>query len=65
MLEIFVTVLLIAWVLGLLSSYTLGGGIHLCLALALVFIAIKLVRRRSVSPARPIPARVKRDQSFG
>ena len=47
MLEISITVLFIAWLLGLLSSYTLGGAIHLCLALALVFLAIRLARRRT------------------
>ena len=46
MLEICVTVLLIVWLLGLLSSYTLGGAIHLCLVLALAFLAIKVARRR-------------------
>lgn len=47
MLEISITVLLIAWLLGLLSSYTLGGAIHLCLVLAVVFLAVRLARRRS------------------
>lgn len=47
MLEIAAIVLLIAWLLGFLSSYTLGGAIHVCLALALVIIALKLARRRS------------------
>ena len=47
MLEISITVLVIAWILGLLSSYTLGGAIHLCLVLALVFLTIRLARRRS------------------
>lgn len=65
MLEITVTVLLIAWLLGIFSSYTLGGAIHLCLVLALVCVAIKLIRRRPAPTGRPIPARVKRDQSFG
>jgi hypothetical protein len=46
MLEICVTVLLIAWLLGLLSSYTLGGAIHVCLVLALIFLAIRIARRR-------------------
>ena len=49
MLEISITVLLIAWILGLLSSYTLGGAIHLCLLLALAFLAVRLTRRRSPS----------------
>lgn len=44
-LEIAVTVLLIAWILGLLSSYTFDGGIHLCLILALALLALRLTRR--------------------
>ena len=47
MLEIGITVLLIAWLLGLLSSYTLGGAIHLCLILALILLAIRLLCRSS------------------
>lgn len=50
--EVLVTVLLIAWVLGLLSSYTLGGAIHLCLVLALIFAALKLFRRGRASDRR-------------
>ena len=50
--EVLVTVLLIAWVLGLLSSYTLGGAIHLCLVLALIFVALKLFRRGPGSDRR-------------
>jgi hypothetical protein len=46
MLEICATVLLIAWLLGLLSSYTMGGAIHLCLIIAMICLAIVLVRRR-------------------
>ncbi len=50
--EILVTILLIAWVLGLLSSYTLGGAIHLCPVLALIVIGLKLFRRGSGSDRR-------------
>lgn len=49
MLEIAVTVLVIIWLLGFLSAYTLGGGIHLCLVLAALLLAVKLMRK----PARP------------
>lgn len=55
MLEVSITVLLIAWVLGLMSAYTLGGAIHLLALLALVLLAIRLVsgdrppHRRDVS----------------
>jgi Family of unknown function (DUF5670) len=39
-------VLLILWLLGLVSAYTLGGFIHLLLVLALVVLIINLVSGR-------------------
>ena len=39
-------VLLVLWLLGLVSSYTLGGFIHLLLVLALVILVINLVTGR-------------------
>lgn len=57
MLEVLATVLLIAWLLGLMSSYTFGGGIHLLLALALLAIAIRLVRRPKGMETRGISRR--------
>ncbi|PTY05253.1 lmo0937 family membrane protein [Opitutaceae bacterium EW11] len=44
--EILVTILLTVWVLGLLSSYTLGGAIHGLLIVALVLAAFRWNRRR-------------------
>ena len=38
--------LLILWLLGLVSSYTLGGFIHLLLLLAVVVLIINLVSGR-------------------
>jgi hypothetical protein len=38
--------LLILWLLGLISSYTLGGYIHLLLVVALVVLVINLLRGR-------------------
>jgi hypothetical protein len=43
--EVTVTVLLIAWLLCLMASYTFGGAVHLLLALALIIMAIRLLRR--------------------
>lgn len=57
MLEVFATVLLIAWLLGLMSSYTLGGGIHLLLALALIVIAIRLIQRPKRIGSRDVSRR--------
>ena len=39
-------VLIILWVLGLVSSYTLGGFIHLLLILAIVAILINVIGGR-------------------
>lgn len=39
-------VLLILWLLGLVSSYTMGGFIHLLLVLALIVLVINLVTGR-------------------
>ena len=39
-------VLLVLWLLGLVSSYTLGGFIHILLVLALVMLVINLVSGR-------------------
>ena len=41
-------ILIIAWLLGLVSSYTLGGFIHILLVVAIIAILIRLVQGRSV-----------------
>lgn len=39
-------ILLILWVLGLVSSYTFGGFIHILLVIAVVILIINLVQGR-------------------
>jgi hypothetical protein len=39
-------ILLVLWLLGLVSSYTLGGFIHILLVLALIVLVIQLVSGR-------------------
>jgi hypothetical protein len=39
-------ILLVLWLLGLVSSYTLGGYIHLLLILALVVVVIRVIQGR-------------------
>ena len=39
-------VLLVLWLLGVVSSYTLGGFIHILLVLALVVLILQLVTGR-------------------
>jgi hypothetical protein len=41
-------ILLVLWLLGLVSSYTLGGFIHLLLVIALVVLIIQLIQGRRV-----------------
>ena len=43
-------VLLLLWLLGLLTSYTLGGVIHVLLVVALVVVVISLFQGRRPSP---------------
>ena len=39
-------VLLVLWLLGMVSSYTIGGFIHILLVLALVVLLINLIQGR-------------------
>lgn len=48
MLETIVVLLLILWVLGLVSSYTMGGLIHLLLVVAIVVVIIRVIQGRKV-----------------
>jgi hypothetical protein len=41
-------ILLVLWLLGLVTSYTLGGFIHILLVLAVVVLVIRLVQGRKV-----------------
>ena len=40
-------ILLVLWLLGAVSSYTLGGFIHILLVLALVVLQIRVIQGRS------------------
>lgn len=37
-------ILLLLWLLGLITSYTLGGFIHILLILAIVTVLIRIIR---------------------
>lgn len=39
-------ILLVLWLLGLVSSYTLGGYIHILLVIALVVLVIRVIQGR-------------------
>jgi hypothetical protein len=47
MLETIAVILLILWVLGLVSSYTVGGFIHILLVAAVVVILIRILQGRA------------------
>jgi hypothetical protein len=49
MLWTILVILLVLWLLGLVTSYTLGGFIHILLVLAVVVLVINLVQGRRVA----------------
>ena len=46
MLETIAIILVVFWILGLVSSYTMGGFIHILLVLAVVVILVRLLQGR-------------------
>lgn len=48
MLETIIILLLILWVLGLVSSTTLGGFIHILLVLAVIVLVLRVLRGRGI-----------------
>lgn len=40
-------ILLVLWLLGMVSSYTLGGFIHVLLVLAVIVVLIRIIQGRS------------------
>ena len=48
MLETVAIILIVLWLLGLVSSYTMGGFIHILLVLAIVVIVVRLVQGRRI-----------------
>jgi hypothetical protein len=48
MLETIAIILIILWLLGLVSSYTMGGFIHILLVIAIVVILIRVIKGRRI-----------------
>jgi hypothetical protein len=46
MLEAIAVVLILLWILGMVSSYTMGGFIHVLLVIAVVVILIRVIQGR-------------------
>lgn len=48
MLYTIAVVLIILWLLGLVTSYTLGGFIHILLVIAIVMVLLRLISGRPI-----------------
>jgi hypothetical protein len=48
MLETIAVILIVLWILGLATSYTMGGLIHGLLVIAIVVIVIRVIQGRSI-----------------
>ena len=48
MLETLALVLIVLWLLGLVTSYTMGGLIHALLVVAIVVIVVRVIQGRRV-----------------
>ncbi len=44
MLYTIAAILLILWILGLVTSYTVGGFIHILLVIAVIMVLVRLIR---------------------
>ena len=42
-------ILLVLWALGLVSSFTMGGFIHVLLVVAIVIVLVRLIQGRGVA----------------
>ena len=43
-----VVILLLLWALGLVSSYTLGGFVHILLLLAIIVVLVRIIQGRRI-----------------
>jgi hypothetical protein len=48
MLESLAIILIIFWVLGLVSAYTIGGFIHILLLIAVILIILRVIQGRRI-----------------
>lgn len=46
MLETILIILIVLWLAGLLSSYTMGGMIHILLVIAVIVLVLRLIQGR-------------------
>ena len=43
-----VVILVILWLLGVITKYTLGGFLHILLVIAIIFLLIRVIRGRGL-----------------
>ena len=48
MLTTIAIILIILWLLGVVTSFTVGGFIHILLVIAIIMILVRLIQGRSV-----------------
>ncbi|HRH98168.1 lmo0937 family membrane protein [Prosthecobacter sp.] len=48
MLQTIAVILIILWLLGLVTSYTVGGFIHILLVVAIIIVLLRVIQGRRV-----------------
>jgi hypothetical protein len=48
MLETIAVVLVVLWIMGLVTSYTMGGFIHILLVFAVIVVLIRVIQGRRI-----------------
>ena len=48
MLEAIIVILVVLWILGMVTSYTMGGLIHVLLVVAIIVVLLKVIRGERV-----------------
>ena len=48
MLETLIVVLIVLWLLGMVTSYTMGGLVHALLVIAIIVILVRVIQGRRV-----------------
>ena len=43
-----IVILIVLWLLGMITKYTLGGLLHILLVIAVVFLLINVIRGRGI-----------------
>jgi hypothetical protein len=49
MLMTFAMILIVLWLLGMVTAYTMGGLIHILLVIAIVMVLVRVIQGRSVT----------------